>query len=144
MNENPIDTYTSPSTSNIAKTASWDKAGITFKLGTLGLKADKVHVFKFKWELVETANDACPVTISATDADISFASMAMTGAVGKVDAPQFTTFKIGQISTRPDAMNLVCITLETNFDFKSKTEGVDKESTITLTGLTGSQLSSEE
>ncbi|MGB1594483.1 MAG: hypothetical protein ACPIOQ_17140, partial [Promethearchaeia archaeon] len=145
MNENPINTYTSPSIVNIASTASWDKAGSTFKfkLGTVGPAADKVHVFKFKWELVETSNDACPVTISATNADTNFASMAMTGAVGKVDAPQFTTFKIGQISTRPDAMNLVCITLETNFDFKSKTAGVNKESTITLTGLTGSQLSGE-
>ena len=68
----------------------------------------------------------------------------MAGSIGKVDKPAFTTFKIGQVSTRPDAINYVCVTLETNYLFNSQTTGKQEQSKFTLTGLTGSQHVDEQ
>ena len=39
--------------------------------------------------------------------------------VPQVAAPQFLTLKIGQYTTRPDVNNYVCVTLKTNYLFRS-------------------------
>jgi len=141
----PIAAVSSPSTANIEGTADWDLDSKVFKfnLGTAGLDAGTLYVFKFTWELIDSENAACPVTITATGNDKSFAATTMNGSVGKVDAPAFTTAKIGQTSTRPDALNFICITLETNKNFNSQSDGQQEQSTFTLSGLTGSQLEDE-
>merc|ERR1719478_686679 len=93
--------------------------------------------------LLDNANDACPVTIVATGT-VAFAAASMTGSAGKVDAPAFVTAKIGQTSTRPDTLNFICVTLETNKAFNSATAGKQEQSRFTLTGLTGSQHKDEQ
>ena len=42
-----------------------------------------------------------------------------TARCPQVDAPRFATYKIGQYTTRPDVDNYVCVTLKTNYLFKS-------------------------
>merc|ERR1719163_2541270 len=137
-----LNTYSSPSTKNIAATADWDltKKELKFKLGSVGLDAETLYVFKFQVKLMDKANDACPVTIAAT----GFAAATMTGSAGKVDAPAFVTAKIGQTSTRPDSLNFICVTLETNKVFNSASDGKQEQSRFTLTGLTGSQHKDEQ
>merc|ERR1719163_2536765 len=137
-----LNTYSSPSTKNMAATADWDlaKKELKFKLGSVGLDAETLYVFKFQMKLMDKANDACPVTIAAT----GFAAASMTGSAGKVDAPAFVTAKIGQTSTRPDSLNFICVTLETNKAFNSASDGKQEQSRFTLTGLTGSQHKDEQ
>merc|ERR1719199_1552583 len=141
----PIDRYSTPSTLNLARMASWNRDTKVFKLkmGSKGVVTDTMYVFKFKWKLLKTANAACDVMISASG-QAAFEPMKMSGSVGKVDQPAFTTFKIGQVSTRPDAINYVCVTLKTNYLFNSETTGKQEQSKFTLSGLTGSQHVDEQ
>merc|ERR1719199_279023 len=124
----PIDRYSSPSTLNFARMASWNR---------------DTKVFKVKWKLLKMENAACDAMIAASG-QAAFEPMKMSGSIGKVDQPAFTTFKIGQVSTRPDAINYVCVTLKTNYLFNSETTGKQEQSKFTLTGLTGSQHVDEQ
>lgn len=64
----PINAHSSPSIKIFKSSALWLKDDKVLKLGlgVDGLSAGTTYVFKFVWELVEEANDACPVTIKAT------------------------------------------------------------------------------
>ena len=119
-----------------------------------GLAADTTYVVTFTWALLAVENAACDtITISAPSwhglDGWQLASAPMTnheGKVGKVTAPKFTTLKISQFTTRPDAENYICVTLETNSDFNSDdtSEGEIGKSTFTLSGLFGSQNNDEQ
>jgi hypothetical protein len=87
--------------------------------------------------LVGTTNSRCDVQISASGSSL-FASQTMEnvgGTLGLVAGPGFTTYEIGQYSTRPGALNYICITLTSNVDVK-------KDSSITLSGFAGTYISS--
>jgi len=130
-----------PSTDNLGGSADWDAANklLKIKVGATGLSAGSTYVFHFQWTLLEIANEDCSVSIEASDTAGNFAKQNMAGGVGKVDAPTFTTFDIGQISTRPGALNFICVTLKTNAEFNSDVTGHAANSMLTLSGLTGSQ-----
>ena len=106
---------TGPATIN-----SWD--GSTMILTTtVSMNADTVHVLTWNWKLLEVANSACDVTIQSSGSNpVPSQGMQNVGqTVGLVQAPGFVTHKIGQYTTRPGAQNYICITLQTNFDFKA-------------------------
>lgn len=66
----------------------------------------------------------------------------MDGLAGKTLAGAFTLFKIGQVTTRPDALNFICITLTPNVKFFSEDDSNNKRiSRITIAGLLGSATS---
>merc|ERR1719163_2540238 len=134
----------SPSTKNIAAQADWDssKQQLKLSMGSIGMTAGTLYVFTVKWTLLEEANAACPVTVAASGT-ASFSAAPMSGTVGAVDAPAFVTAKIGQTSTRPNALNFICVTLKTNKNFNSQSAGKQEQSKFTLTGLTGSQHEDE-
>ena len=132
--------YSSPSTYNLAATGKWfsDSKTLKIPIGSKGLSAGTLYVFSWSWTMQEAANDGCEVTVSASGAN-AFAAGPMVGSAGGVEAAAFTTFKIGQTSTRPNALNFVCVTLMTNVRFNSITTGTSEVSKFTIDGLKGSQ-----
>ena len=64
-----------------------------------------------------------PIQASVGTGAFLIAETTMVGSVGSVVAPSFTTFKVGQTSTRPNSLNFICVTLQTNTLFNSDTSG---------------------
>lgn len=71
-------------------------------------------------------------------------SVKMDGLAGKTLAGAFTLFKIGQVTTRPDALNFICVTLTPNVKFFSEVGSTNKFSRVTIAGLLGSGTSAKQ
>lgn len=132
--------YSSPSTYNVAATGLWNSntKELKISIGSVGLSAGTLYVFSWSWTMQNSAHGACDVKVAASG-DNTFASAPLVGSVGLVDAAAFTTYKIGQTSTRPGGLNFVCITLMTNVRFNSITTGISELSKFTIAGLQGSK-----
>jgi hypothetical protein len=132
--------YSSPSTYNVAAKGLWNSntKELKISIGSVGLSAGALYVFSWSWTMQNSAHDACDVKVAASG-DNTFASAPLVGSVGRVDAAAFTTYKIGQTSTRPGGLNFVCITLITNVRFNSITTGISELSKFTIAGLQGSK-----
>ena len=108
-------TITGPATAE-----SWDSTELKL-VATSALVPDTEYVISWTWILLNTGNSACSVAISASGTN-TFPAQTMDnvgGTAGLVDPPKFIVHNIGQYTTRPDATNYICVTLETNFDFKT-------------------------
>jgi len=115
---------------------TWDGSELKF-ITTSNLVADTDYVISWDWILLKTGQSACSVQVSASGSN-TFPPQTMQnvgGTAGLVEAPKFISHKIGQYSTRPDATNYICVTLETNFDFKAGSK-------IELRGFASSQTES--
>ena len=128
--------------------ASYSSGALSITVGETGLEAEKDYAFAFQLQTTQVANPVCSPKISSTGGSQSIAVQDMsTSTLGLVMAPQFTTLKIGQVTTRPDVTNYLCVTLQHNYQFFSDAvvnqaqgaTGNYVESKITISGLTGTQ-----
>ncbi len=119
------------------------------RLGTTGLVADSTYAFAFQLQTGKVAHEACVPKISSSGGSETIAEKEFSSSVnvGLTMAPMFTTIKIGQVTTRPDVTNFLCVTLQHNYEFYSDSVVVQNaaqtgnyiESKITISGLTGTQ-----
>jgi hypothetical protein len=131
--------------------AEWDATlgTLKIKLGTTGFVAETTYAFAFQLQTGKVANAACVPKISSAGGSETMAEQEFASAVnvGLTTAPMFTTIKIGQVTTRPDVTNFLCVTLQHNYEFYSDPAVVQyasetgnyTESKITISGLTGTQ-----
>ncbi|EKX37841.1 hypothetical protein GUITHDRAFT_115981 [Guillardia theta CCMP2712] len=133
-----------PSFGYTGSTMDWSQSSGTLKLTlTQALAARGDYAFAWSWRVSDRENSACTMTVSLTTGPNQVQNEAVTnlgGSVGLVEKPSFTKYKIGQVTTRPDVTNYICVTLKTNFNLQTYLNaGQYNEATITLSGLSGSQ-----
>ena len=104
-----------------------------------GLPALQASVFSFSWKLLPSSNSPCSIQISAGSLISPMPMENVQQTVGKVVGRGFTTYQIGQYTTRPDTVNYICVTLKSNYDFIASTSSL---AVITLSGLKGSGANS--
>eukprot|EP00281_Chroomonas_sp_CCMP1168_P017251 CAMPEP_0206219836 /NCGR_PEP_ID=MMETSP0047_2-20121206/4528_1 /ASSEMBLY_ACC=CAM_ASM_000192 /TAXON_ID=195065 /ORGANISM="Chroomonas mesostigmatica_cf, Strain CCMP1168" /LENGTH=3848 /DNA_ID=CAMNT_0053642399 /DNA_START=64 /DNA_END=11610 /DNA_ORIENTATION=+ len=147
---NDLPGLTADDSSIISHTAEYvpGTGTLIIDLGATGLAHDVRYAFAFQLTTVNTANEPCTPRVSSTGGSDNMAPQDMTASnVGRVSAPAFTTLKIGQVTTRPNVPNFICVTLQHNFEFytdSAVTGGGNTqqaagyvESKITISGLTG-------
>eukprot|EP00960_Hanusia_phi_P075279 768398-Hanusia_phi.AAC.1 len=133
-NSNP--TLSGPASTSFSS-VDWNyntKVMILYPSGT-GLPALVTSVFSFSWTLSSYSSSPCSLQISAGTLISTMPMENVQQTVGKVVGRGFTTYSIGQYSTRPDSVNYICITLTTNYDFVAS---ISSNAVITFSGLKGS------
>jgi hypothetical protein len=129
----------------VAAAATFANWALEVTLGTAGFAAETDYSFAFQMQTSKVANAACTPQISSSGGSFVVLAHAMTATnVGLVLAPQFTTVKIGQVTTRPGVTNYLCVTLQHNYQFYTDSvmqgaTGNYVSSKITISGLTGTQ-----
>lgn len=121
----------------------WDSGTLTLTLKKAFL-ANIPYGFAVKYRSGrDTASGCSPLVSAISGTGVSIPAASMTGTVGKVDGLSWKIAKIGQVTTRPDSVNYICVTLQPNVDFKSTSAvgGSVTISALTISGLKGSLLS---
>eukprot|EP00961_Rhodomonas_salina_P057371 771330-Rhodomonas_salina.3 len=114
-----------------------DETELKLTLSNQGMRSGVLYTFGWVWRTKNRASPPCSLQISAGQKVLSEPMDNVDNSVGFIQAPQFTTLRIGQATTRPRVTNYICVTLVPNSAFRSETDGQGEfeRGVITLTGV---------